>query len=285
MRQTTYRLTVVAVAAGMLQCASASAATIGYWRFGDDGGLTTDSGPNGFTLSSSSPAPTQTTIPGSGNGSAFPSTIPQTGAANSTLASFTGSSNTRFTIADNAAFTDNTFTAEAFINGSDFATNGNNKSIVGHWNSSGNQRSWLFAVGNTNVLAFLYSTTGANTITLNSTLSLLPNTDYYAAVTVNMADTSANGITFYLRNLTADGPLQSAGVTHADTSLFNANTSLSIGSTAAPSSSFTGLIDEVRLSDTVLAPSELLGVPEPTTLGLAGVLGAAGLLRRRKRAL
>ncbi len=45
-------------------------------------------------------------------------------------------------------------------------------------------------------------------------------------------------------------------------------------------------IDEVRISDVALDPSELLGVPEPSTFGLAGLglLILAAVARRRRRA-
>ena len=47
--------------------------------------------------------------------------------------------------------------------------------------------------------------------------------------------------------------------------------------------SFDGLIDEVRISDTALSPSEFLSVPEPTFMGLFGLLGLS-LARRRRHA-
>lgn len=264
---------------------SAAAGTIGYWRFeGDATSFLSDSSGNTRALSTVGTAPAQYTLPVSGNGSAYPDPVPANSLANDSAAST--SSSGRFTRADEAAFTDTTFTAEAFINGSDFDTNSSTKSIIGQWNSTGNNRSWLFGVGNTNLLSFLYSTLGSDTVTIASSLpALVKNTDYYVAVSVNLADTSANGITFYLKDLTNGGTLQTVGATHSSTTLFNSTTALTIGSTNQPSSPFTGLIDEVRYSDTVLTADQLLvsPVPEPSTLCMLGVGVIVGLVALRRR--
>jgi hypothetical protein len=261
---------------------SASAAIVGYWRYEDSPGFTADSSGSGrtLTLPGGTGDPTQVILPGSGAGSNFPSAI----AGNAKAASFDGGD--RFRVADEATFTDATFTVEALINGSDFATNGNQKSIIGQWNATGNQRSWLFAITGTAAnakLNFLYSTGGSDTVTVASGLpALASNTDYYVAMTVDMTDLSANGLTFYQKDLST-GVATSAGATHANTSFFNASSALTIGSTDQPSSQFTGLIDEVRYSDTKLPASSLLvEVPEPASVGLV-MVGAMGLLMRRRR--
>lgn len=271
----------------LIVCASTEilpAAVIGYWRFEDTPGITADSSGNGRTLTGTG-SPTSYALPGSGAGSTFPGIIPQTSENNLKGIQFSGSN--RYTTSDVTDWTSNTLTVEAFINGSDFGTNTSNKSIAGHWNSTGNQRSWLVTAGNNvnSPLSFLYSTLGSDTVTVASTLNLSPNIDYYVAVTVNMADASSNGITFYVKDLTNNGPLLSQGVTHTAASLFNANTALSIGATSQPSSPFTGIIDEVRISNTKLAASELLitAIPEPGTYAVAllGLAGYAWWKRRR----
>lgn len=259
-----------------------NAAVTGYWRF-ESGALLEDSGPNNLDLATGGAGvPTQVARPGTGNGSAYPATVD--GNSNGSAASFGGSG--RFTVPDNALFTDNTFSAEAFITTANTGTN--TEAIVGHWNGNTtgpiDQRSWLFTISGTNVLTFLYSTTGANTVTVSSGLPALAlNTDYYVGVTVDMADSSAAGITFYLQDLTNGGAMQIASVAHTAATLFNSNQPLTIGATAQPSSTWNGLIDEVRISDTKLTGDQLLmPVPEPSAIALAGLaLGALGMRRRR----
>ena len=45
---------------------------------------------------------------------------------------------------------------------------------------------------------------------------------------------------------------------------------------------FNGQIDEVRISDTALNPSEFIAIPEPATLGLFGLIGGGMLWIRRR---
>lgn len=257
----------------------AQAATIGYWRFeGTSPGFLSDSSGNGRTLTAAS-GPSQVTLPETGAGSAFPDPIPSTGASNSSGALFPAGDSDRFTTPDVPAFADTTFSLEAFFHMS--ATNTSNKTIAGQWATSGNQRSFLMTVGASDTLSFLYSVDGSATTTISSTIPVAVGTDYFAAVTVNMADTSAAGITFYLRNLST-GVLQTTSIAHAGTTLLDSTTAFTIGSTNVPSSGFTGVIDEVRFSDTKLIPEELLiPVPEPVTGAL--LLGGLGLLAAARR--
>ena len=65
---------------------------------------------------------------------------------------------------------------------------------------------------------------------------------------------------------------------------FNSDNNLLIG-TSGNDGSFNGLLDEVKVFDTLLTPAEIAAasviVPEPSALVL-GLLGAAGLLLRRR---
>lgn len=268
------------LALGIVLPGTLRADVTGYWRF-ELGAFREDSSGNGLTLGDpgSGGTPSQLEIPGTGDGSSFPSIIPATGASNDYAASFDGGD--RFQIPDSSVFNDTTFTIEAFINTN--TTNTNQKGIAGQWSATGDQRSWLFAVSGSMKLNFLISTTGLNTITIAPTIlpALELDKDYYVAITVNLADTSANGITFYQQNLTDGGALLSQSVAHSGTSVFDANVNFTIGSTDQPSSQWNGLIDEVRMSDEKLSSAGLL-IPEPSSFALLGV-GLMMLQARRFR--
>ncbi|HSI37396.1 MAG: LamG-like jellyroll fold domain-containing protein [Phycisphaerae bacterium] len=274
----------IAAVVGLAAASSpASAAVIGYWQFEDVPGYLADSGPGGRTLAlpGGTADPAQVTLPTTGPGSAFVNAVPTTAKA----ASFDGSD--RFERADEPAFTDTTFSAEALINGSNFESITAQKSIIGQWNSTGNQRSWLLAVNGSGAnakLNLLVSTNGSDTVIIPSGLpALAANTDYYVGVTVDLSDTSDTGVTFYQKDLST-GDVSIAGVAHAATTLKDSASDLTIGSTDQPSSQFTGLIDQVRYSDEKLAPDQLLvAVPEPGTAGLLGVLAVGALARRRRK--
>ena len=255
------------------------AAVVGHWRFEGDPFLA-DSGPNALTLANPAGAPnvTQVALPGTGAGSAYPAMV--LGSPNGSAARFDGT-NDRLTSPDNALFEDTTFTVEAFVTLT--ADNASTKTIAGHWNADGNQRGWLFGISGGEVPVLLTSPNGTNTVTTSSGLPALAlNTDYYVSVTVDMADTSAGGMTFYIMDLTNGGVLQSTGAAHADLSFFDSSTSFAIGATAQATSTWTGLIDEVRISDSKLSVDQLMVVPEPGSLGLmVFAAGLAGCRRRR----
>ncbi len=249
------------------------AAVIGQWRF-EQGAFLTDSGPNGYTLGTpgGTSVPTQVPPP-----SGFPNSIPGLG-ANTGAASFDGDD--RFT-ASIPSMPSTTLSIEAIVTTSVGAVSsgGVTKAIAGQWSGSGSDRVALLAILSTNVLNFYFNGTNVG----SGLPALVANQTYYVAVTVNMANTSSAGITFYQQNLSAAGPLLTAGVAHSAThTAFNTSSvPFTIGATNTPSSTWNGVIDEVKFSDTKLALSELI-IPEPSSLALAFAGAGLAVLRRRR---
>jgi hypothetical protein len=276
--------------AGLLASATADATVVGYWQF-EDGAFLDDSSGNGNTLTNVG-GMAQVAIPGSGNGSDFPTTIPQTGASNGFIADFTATSGVSgFSDADNASYgsiaTSGAFTIEAFINsGSGGGNPEDARYIAAQYDSGSSQRSWGFQVNQFDGMTLFLGDMGTfwdSPDTANNILSL--NRDYYVAVSFDIATDDA---IFYWQDLTGGGTLQSQTVSLAvnATSLGDPTLDFTIGHSAESTKRWDagGFIDSVRLSNEALAESELLvSVPEPSTVAL--MLGAAAgllvMLRRR----
>jgi hypothetical protein len=64
--------------------------------------------------------------------------------------------------------------------------------------------------------------------------------------------------------------------------LQGANPGISIGALPNGGEYFNGMIDDVRISDVALAPSQFLDVPEPSAMVLFASVTSLSLLRRRK---
>jgi hypothetical protein len=272
---------LAALAAG-LAFETASAATIGYWRF--EGDFTNQAGTlagSGGDLTVSGGIST-TALAGTGRTSDFFNPIPQTGAANgSTAAGF--STSRRLETEDSTAFdlsADDEFTIEAMINAS--STSGV-QVIAGQWLAIDGQRSWLFVLDDTQ-LRLRVSSNGISSELYLSTAaglgSISVNTDYYVA-----ASFSTTGVTLYLQDLTNGGDLKSQDFEVTLTGIVNPTSPFTIGAYSSNNSSpFSGYIDEVRLSNVALSQSELLAVPEPGTwLTLTAGLSFLCLGRRRLR--
>ena len=254
------------------------AAIIAHWRFEASPGFLNDSaGSNTLTNNGSV---TQVASP-------FSDPVPQTGAANAHAASFNGTN--YLTAADNAAFTSQTFSLEAFFTTGDVSKT---RVIAGHFGSGApyaNQRSYAIGMMDSKLMLFVGTSTGNGT--RNFELGVLNNNvNYYAAATVDFG--GSGDITLYLQDLTNSGPLQTANFLKTDgvggvlgANLFNSSAPFSIGSNAQGGSLFDGIIDEVRFSNTKLGASELrISIPEPSTLVLLGpALGSAVLFGRRSR--
>ncbi len=275
---------VVAVAAIALAFVGAAEAdTIGYWRFEDSPGFLEDSGLNDLDLSTGgSPVPTQSTLPtppATGPGLKFDDPIPQTGDANAKAASFAGAG--RLTHADASAFEVSDFTIEAYIHN---ATTSNVRWIAGQWLYPG-QRSWQFGIHQDDMLISWLSDSGSDFLAPYSDIIIDRNKDYYVAMSFD----EDGDLTYYAQNLTDGFAMQTETVSHTVESLHNSTADFVIGQgtyEGVRGGDFIGLIDEVRLSNTVLSEGELLAVPEPSSLvllGLGGLSLAAYAWRRRRR--
>lgn len=215
-------------------------------------------------------------------------------------------SNAKVLYADNSS---NAFSADAFTIEVLFQYQGQSDVLASTFdtvNSGTNQGiGWLFGTrGAENGLWFAYSSNGSDTQRVdiysdnvsNNTLNMTNGNYYYAALAVDLSDTSASGINFFLQDITTDGnSLLSVGATHAAnrSSIYDTGTEFTIGDIAnvtvlggsASGVNYTGPIDAVRYSNAQLGVSDLLvNVPEPSSFALiAGTLGLASVMLRRRR--
>ncbi|QNN22085.1 LamG domain-containing protein [Planctomycetales bacterium ZRK34] len=272
---TTYAFAIL-IGCLTLNAAPAAADVVGYWRF-EDGGFTADSSGNGHALSVGGSLSAYA-LPATGDGSDFPTVVPQTGQSNQQAAEFGGSGN--FIVSDHADFNvGSTFTIEAYFNYSTISATSSDM-IASQWESSGNQRAWFMSLDNaTNNLRFAISANGSTAEAQNSGLVTEADKDYYAAVAFN-----AGSATFYLKNLTDGTPLQTATINYTATSIFNSDASFRIGAYSGASNRFSGIIDEVRWANEALSPQTLLAtaVPEPASLTLLVPMTAALWPKRRR---
>lgn len=130
--------------------------------------------------------------------------------------------------------------------------------------------------------------TGTGLLSYNLDTVITAGHSYYAVAAFNLNGTGKDNITLYLVDLST-GVLQFQTHTTSLTSLRNSVGSFSIGDTDTGTSPFTGLIDEVRLSNTRLGVDDLLFTATIPELGsfalLVGglVLGVVGVRRNRHR--
>jgi len=242
----------------------ATASTVGNWRFETSPGLLTDSGANGLTLFTQGSAPVSYPLPASGMGSSFPRTVPQTGATNATAADLGTPGSGNFARADSAALTLTNFTIEAFVHRG-AATSGT-QYIASQFNfTNGAQRSWGLGVAGTSPpaglasgeLFFNLSSTGTTGIVVGSGMIVPPGVDCFVAASVN-ASNAMSGVVFHLKDLTNGGALNSTTRANPAGTVFNSPADFMIGGFNGGGSRWAGTIDEVRLSNAVLDPYQLL---------------------------
>jgi hypothetical protein len=290
MKTTSAKALALIVITLSLHAISAPAAVIGYWRFESTPGFLVDSGVYGLDLTQGGNGTvTNPALAGTGPTSKFFNPIPQTEAANGNVATFGAASDSYLSRSDSAEFAVTSFTFEAMFNrGNTF----NQRYIGSQSISTGNQRSWGLSVwaSNAGVVAdrnklFLnLSQDGATAVNITSNFTISTGVDYYTAFSFNATDGNA---TFYLQDLTNSGTLQSEVVATGLTGVKDSTGAFNIGALAgAANSIWIGSIDEARLSNTVLAASELLAtaaVPEPGPVALLVLGGMWVMIFRRSR--
>ncbi|HNX34198.1 MAG TPA: GDSL-type esterase/lipase family protein [Kiritimatiellia bacterium] len=223
--------------------------------------------------------PQQVALGAAAAGSAFPRRFDFGDGTNAHAASFSAAKGDVFTCADSPLLPSDTtpFTVEAFVNLTTSGAGGTFRTIAAHGTgSTGSTLSWQLVVTGEGsgqgprrlVLQFCGSASGALD-TINSGFELQTNVDYYVAASFTPTNTSASGITFYFKDLTAGGALQSSNRTHTQTSITNATSSFAVGNRYDRGTGWDGVIDEFRLTTRALTAGELLvsAVPAPVVPG------------------
>lgn len=251
---------LVTLAASLLISGTLSAATVAHWKFDDSGTWLQDSSGNAHHLTN-----------GNTGGATYN--------ASASAVDFNGGGSGVLSALDSLAWSDLSFTVEAFITPD--AVN-SLRSIAGHFhNDTGRQ--WLFLIDNSKLSIILRSGGTETTFSANSFL-LTPNHQYYVGVAIDLeAANPADRIIFYMQDKTTSSILVSENVSTPFTSLITSTAGFYIGSTGHLSSRFDGLIHEVKISDAQLT-SDALIAPEPSRslFLMAGFM--AVLLRRRRTA-
>jgi hypothetical protein len=179
-----------------------------------------------------------------------------------------GSSQTRLQVPDNHLMPQYDFTIEAFVLLRSVDSGAEPRTIVSRWDGRKDQPGWSLGVagkkpsgpGLALELIGDPAEDGAGGYeAISSGLRLELDTPYYVAVSVRIGDISETGVTFYLKELTAGAPVQTARSPHKVTANHQSNLPLIIGGRDPDKHQFwDGLIDDVRLSARALKQDELL---------------------------
>jgi hypothetical protein len=270
-------------------CLPLTANTIGYYQFEDSPGVLKDSSAAQRDL-------TQVGTAGVQVASTFGS-VPNPPAGSATNAEAMSFNIDRGFTAEDISYS--ALTVEAFINLTSVNSASQARVIAAQFGGTTPTRAFNFGVAGNGSGAFGDDRTlflQVNTVSdviqnIDSTFRLTLGVDYFVAVSIDPGSLNAGAdgtVTFYLKDLTNGGELQTVSATATGLSAFvDANNVITIGSAGTGAGSrWDGVIDEVRLSDAVLGGDQLLiaVVPEPTTCALVlGGLMLAGVLRRHRR--
>jgi mono/diheme cytochrome c family protein len=181
-----------------------------------------------------------------------------------------GGAQARLQLPENVKLPSEQFTLEAFIYLRTVFDDGQVRTIASHWTGDTKGAGWAFGVTGKksaykpqSLVLQLWGQDGAAepaNKAIFSGLHVQLNRPYYVAVGVNLKDAGDKGITFYLKDLANDEePLQIYSTTHKVVKMSPARGPFTIGGTIGKlERSWDGMIDDVRLSNTVLAKKQLL---------------------------
>jgi len=181
-----------------------------------------------------------------------------------------------FEVPDSPTLPAGDFTIEAFVLLRSTYEDASVRTIAAHWNSDKKQPGWALGVTSkksqnkpqTLVLQLNGADGGGGQYEpVFSGLHVDLNKPYYVAAAVRLADTSEAGITFYLKDMSNDcEPMQVVTAKHTVTGSVRGQMPFSIGGRHGEQNHFwDGLIDDVRLSNVVLRPEQLLLAAETVT--------------------
>ena len=268
----------------MLAAAGAAAAgTVGYWRF-EDGAFTSDSGVNDYTMTTNGTV-RQVAIGDDDEGTGgIPATVPGPGTANGFAASLVdeaGTARQGFFSLDgtSATFAPDTFTIEAIVSlRTDIpATSGDGNAIASLWRAPTNNRVWGLQVANVNgsvastggfqpqELAFVFATDGANFASrkvIGSGFTLTTGRTYYVAASYRKPSVQGEPdglVKFWFQDLDGGTLLTSAAVTSDQMWEPTTEVPFQIGTlNLGDPLRWGGVIDEVRFSNAIVGPAQLL---------------------------
>ena len=269
----------------LLGTATAQAETLAWWRFDEGTAGTSPTGTADEMVDSSGNAHHGQVAGTASNLVYGDDAFGRTGAAS---LSFSGTSTTVQATDDSALHAENAITIEAFVN---YTNTGGRKVIASRWGDTP-QRAFIFAIEGDKLRLFL----GHQEVNPDNSMGT-----YIQAAPIS-TNTIATGQWVHVA-ATWDGTesgdkairLYINGVEDSATDTFNTTIAYGPGSypivlgaqTAGGGSSFSGGLDEVRISNVALTPDQFLpnAVPEPSTWTLLGILGVAilsvGTRRRR----
>lgn len=172
----------------------------------------------------------------------------------------------RFEAADSSKFPEGDFTIEAIVLVKTAIEEPAIRTIASQWEGGETQPGWAFGVtgkksyDKPQVLALQLTSpaaSGGASETILSDVKLDPGKTYFVAATVHLSDTNRSGITFYAKDMAHDDdPYVTATASHQVTMGIKSHATVTLGSTALGKNQFNGLIDEVRISSSALAPEK-----------------------------